>query len=88
MSMRDNLEATYESLIFWDGFDKAILGVADNFMEPRVVYSRTRCIEILIQDNEMDYMEAIEYFDFNVAGAYVGEQTPIIVNDDFEDWGD
>jgi hypothetical protein len=82
--MRDNLEATYESLLFMDGFDGAILGVSDNFMEPRVVYSRKKCIEILCE--EMDFMEAVEYFDFNVAGAYVGEQTPIIVNDDFDDY--
>ena len=25
----------------------------------------------------MDYEEAIEYFDFNIQAAYVGEQTPI-----------
>ena len=81
--MRENLESTYDELLFMDGFDEAIIGVSDNFREPVVVYSRRKCIEILCQ--EMDYMEAVEYFDFNVAGAYVGELTPIIVNDDFED---
>lgn len=81
--MRDNIEAVYESLLFMDGFDEAILGVADNFREPVVVYYRKKCIEILCK--EMDYMDAVEYFDFNVAGAYVGEQTPIIINDDFEE---
>jgi hypothetical protein len=25
--------------------------------------------------------EALEYFDFNIAGAYVGENTPFILND-------
>jgi len=83
--MRDNLEATYESLIFWDGLDAAIIGVSDNFSEPKVVYSRKKCIDVLMEDTGMDYMEAVEYFDFNIAGAYVGEQTPIICNDDFED---
>lgn len=81
--MREALEATYDSLLFMDGFDSAILGVSDNFREPVVVYSRKKCIDILCR--EMDYMEAVEYFDFNVAGAYVGELTPIIVNDDFEE---
>lgn len=33
----------------------------------------------------MDYMDAVEYFDFNVVGAYVGQKTPIIINDDFEE---
>lgn len=81
--MRDNIEAVYESLLFMDGFDEAILGVSDKFREPVVVYSRKKCIEILCQ--EMDYMDAVKYFNFKVAGAYVGELTPIIVNDDFED---
>lgn len=81
--MREILEDSYDELLFMDGFDEAILGVSDNFREPVVVYSRKKCIEILCE--EMEYMEAVEYFDFNVSGAYVGEQTPIIVNDDFDD---
>ena len=28
----------------------------------------------------MPYEEAVEYFEFNVAGAWVGEQTPIFVD--------
>ncbi len=82
--MRANLEATYDSLLFMDGFDDAILGVSDNFSEPRVVYSRKKCIDILCK--EMDFMDAVEYFEFNIAGAYVGDQTPIICSDDFEDF--
>jgi hypothetical protein len=27
----------------------------------------------------MDLEDAIEYFDFNVSGAYVGEQTPLYI---------
>lgn len=30
----------------------------------------------------MNHEEALEYFDFNVDGAYVGEQTPIFVEDE------
>jgi len=29
--------------------------------------------------------DALEYFYFNVQGAYVGEQTPIFCFDDFKD---
>ena len=31
----------------------------------------------------MSYEEAVEYFDFNVEGAYMGEKTPIWVDDEF-----
>jgi len=38
----------------------------------------------MIRD-EMSYEEAIEYFDFNVRGAYMGEKTPIWVEDMYFD---
>ena len=28
----------------------------------------------------MSYEDAVEFFDYNVAGAYVGESTPIFIN--------
>ena len=56
-----------------DGFDDAIIGVDESTM--RLIYSVSKCIEILAID--MPEEDAIEYFDFNVAGSYVGEQTPI-----------
>jgi hypothetical protein len=34
---------------------------------------------VLMTRDGMDYDEASEYIDFNCVGAYVGEQTPIIV---------
>ena len=49
----------------------------------RIVYSVSKCIEVLINGG-MGYEEDIEYFDHNVAGAYVGEMTPIFVLDHFE----
>ena len=62
-----------EQFIIADGFDDAILGVDDRGM--RLVYSVDKCIEILCQD--MEYETALEHFDYNIAGAYVGERTPI-----------
>ena len=34
-------------------------------------------------DQEMTMEEAIEYFDFNVSGTYLGEKTPIWCEDMF-----
>ena len=58
-----------------DGFDGAIIGVEE--IDMRVIYSVKRCIEILIQDEEMSEEDALEHFSYNVAGSYVGEKTPI-----------
>ena len=33
----------------------------------------------LIERDGMDYEEATEYIDYNCLGAWIGEQTPIIV---------
>ena len=60
-----------------DGFDNAILGIADD----RVVYSVTECINILMERDKMTYIDAMEYFSFNVEGAYMGDKTPIWVDD-------
>lgn len=64
-----------------DGFDEAILGVANDFTLPRLVYSVSKCLEIL--SREMPEEDVLEYFTFNVSGAYVGEQTPIWCWDNF-----
>ena len=60
-----------------DGFEDAIIGIDSNSM--RLIYSVSKCIEILSKD--MDEEEAVEYFDFNVRGSYVGEKTPIWCTD-------
>jgi len=62
-----------------DGFDEAVIGIDE--MSGRLIYSTTKCLEILVKDSEMTMEEAIEYFDYNVLGAYMGEQTPIFCND-------
>ena len=42
------------------------------------MYDRKKCIRILSETMSSD--EAEEYFEYNVVGAYVGEQTPVFVN--------
>ena len=67
-----------EQILKADGFDEAILGIDEGSM--RLIYSKSKCIEILCRD--MSEEDAMEHFDFNVAGSYVGEQTPIWCLDD------
>lgn len=69
-----------EEILKADGFDDAVIGIEQGSM--RLIYSVTRCIEILVEEG-MDTEDAIEHFDFNVAGSYVGEKTPIWCYDMF-----
>ena len=69
-----------ENVLLADGFEDAIMGIGRQFVgEPIAVYDRTKCIEILVERDGMDWEEAQEYFSFNVEGAYVGKQTPMFV---------
>ena len=62
-------------MLIADGFDQAVIGYIDRTNEPRVVvYDREKCIDILSKDMSRD--EAEEYFEYNVAGAYMGAETP------------
>ena len=79
MNIREELSAYHDDLLFADGFDDAILGVAERIgMEAVVAYSTPKIIEIL--SREMTEDEAVEYFEFNILGAYVGERTPVFVS--------
>jgi hypothetical protein len=67
-----------EDILKADGFDEAIIGIDSN--EMRLIYSVSKCIQILCRD--MNEEEAVEFFDFNIRGSYVGDKTPIWCVDD------
>lgn len=67
----------YEILIA-DGLDEAFIGVGFSFNRPFACYDREKVIRVLIEEG-MSHEEATEYFEFNIAGAYVGESTPVFV---------
>ena len=79
--MIDSIVERYEDETFLKayGFDEAIIGVDET--SSRLIYSVSMCIEILMRD--MSEEDALEYFSYNVSGAYVGEQTPIWCTDNF-----
>jgi len=87
MTKADILAEQYSDvkLLQADGFDDAILGVVFDNMNaiPRLAYSITKCLEILMKRDGMSEEEAVEFFDFNVQGAHMGEKTPIWVDDKF-----
>lgn len=70
---------TEDGLLFADGLDDAIVGICPGSL--RVVYSRTRVIEALVRHEGMSEEDAIEHAEYNTFSAYVGEQTPIFIDD-------
>ena len=60
-----------------DGFNDAIIGLDTSKEVFRVIYDREKMIDILVFRDDMTSEDAIEYLEYNVFGAYVGEGTPI-----------
>jgi hypothetical protein len=93
MSREDIAEINPDAL-FCDGFDEAIIGMAERInLGPVVAYDVEKIIEILMKDMEVDPDDledgrteedvkremAYDYFYFNVQGAWMGEFTPIFI---------
>jgi hypothetical protein len=81
MNIKDLIIEHYadsEDILFADNLDGAIIGFDPNLW--KVVYSRNTCINLMIEDG-MDSEEALEYLEYNTFNAYVGEKTPIWVED-------
>jgi hypothetical protein len=74
-------------MIKLDGYDEAILGEATVWQRQgagaervdTLVYSGLKILNILMTRDGMDEDEAHGFLEFNIAGAYVGPDTPIIV---------
>lgn len=59
-----------------DGLEKAFIGFVERCGQmPTACYDKPKVIEDLVADG-LTYEEAIEYFEYNILGAYVGEFTP------------
>lgn len=93
MNREDIAEINPDALLV-DGFDEAIIGMAERInLGPVVAYDVEKIIEILMKNMEVepDDIEegqteidvkkemAYDYFYFNIQGAWMGEFTPIFV---------
>lgn len=69
-----------DTILIPDGLEAAFVGLDMNSEMPRAVFSRELAIEILMRQGQMSYEDAVEYYEFNVAGAYLGRQTPLWIS--------
>jgi hypothetical protein len=70
-----------------DGYDDCIIGVCERMgQEPIVAYSYEKVIAKLTEDQVESIAgltdeEAIEWFEYNMIGAWVGEKTPCFIRE-------
>ena len=79
--IRDALcDMGHEEAVIFDGpdYDEAIVGVTD---EGQVVYDYDKMVQILVERDGMEEMEAIEWIEYNTIRALpYFENAPIVMN--------
>ena len=68
-----------QSLLFANGYDDAILGIAELNGIASVVYDSAKVVKILRSRDRMTRADAEEFFAYIVAGAFLGKSTPIFL---------
>jgi hypothetical protein len=71
---------TDQEMLLMDGFEDAFIGFSRRCGQPTLAtYSFIKMLQILVERDGMDVMEAEEYISYNCAGAWMGELTPVIL---------
>jgi len=93
--IRDEIAEINPEALLLDGFDEAIIGMAERInLGPIIAYDVEKIIEILANDMEVEEDDlvddqsieelkismAYDYFYFNIQGAWMGENTPIFIS--------
>ena len=78
-------EEVEEDIILYDRYEDAIIGIAHRFGSDMIVaYDYDKVLEslaeILKQEGSNDpYIDALEFFNHNIIGSWVGDKTPIFI---------
>jgi len=77
---REEIEEINPEALLCDGFNEAIIGMAERInLGPIVAYDVDKMLKIMVERDGMTYEEAMEYFDYNILGAWLGENTPVYI---------
>jgi hypothetical protein len=79
--MIDIINEQAEGAVLLDGLDDAILGIVEEFGNGRrILYSRSKIIQILCERDSMTEEEAEEFYGYNILGLYASEQNPVFLD--------
>lgn len=65
-----------------EGLDDALIGLSRNHYHHEdtiAVYDAQQIIDILVERDGMTITGAVEFFEFNIQGSYVGKHTPLFI---------
>lgn len=73
----------YKPLLL-DGFDNCIVGIVERTtMKPVYCYDKEQIVKQLMDEEQLTFEQAIEHFEYNIAGAWMGEGTPCFITKRF-----
>ena len=74
------IDQGFENFLIFENpdYDSAIIGITEN---NQVVYDYEKMIKHLMQEDDMDYEEAVDFISYNTIRSlpYAGEGAPIIM---------
>ena len=80
-SLLDYIRDNHPDSLLANGYDDCIIGVGCGNDAGRVVYSVRKMLEVCAKELAVDYDEALEWLEYNTFNAYVGELTPIYLDE-------
>lgn len=72
-----------EEILKADGYDDCVIGYDFGIGDIRLIYSVKAILDKLVTEEGLTELDAVEHFEYNMRGGYVGEKTPIWCQDDF-----
>jgi hypothetical protein len=75
----DEEEDMEEGPLLAVGFELALIAVGTQGGHEVAVYDYEKCVRILMKRDAMERNEAVEFMDYNVLCAWMGERTPVFI---------
>jgi len=78
---KEYLELAAPEAMKADGYDDCIVGIGHRCGSTAVlVYDIDMVVAKIMKRDNCDYEDALDFFEYNIVGAYVGEGTPLFMN--------
>jgi hypothetical protein len=81
-NMDINLDDLPDGVVLLTGLENAVVGITEEFGGIfRVMYSRSKILDILQNRDEMTEDDAYEFYSYNILGLHVSDQNPVFLVD-------
>lgn len=74
------IDENFDIVVYPTGFEDCIVGVGERYGGPPVAVLDVAKMVAQMEKDGMTHEEALEYFEYNILGAYVGEETPVYLH--------